>query len=165
MDSHYKNIADTLPHSMASPKDDKGYPTLQEAVDYINNIDFSTLREKLCSKDRLLCRTWSSVEAEVGIQYYKNFLFLNKKYLSKFPVLPPMLEVDEIWHHHILNTRQYIKDCKGIFGYYFHHYPYFGTRNQTDKENLDIAFEVIQKLHEDEFGSKMFHIWSDEFEL
>jgi len=76
-----------------------------------------------------------------------------------------MLEVDEIWHHHILDTRQYVKDCDCIFGYYFHHYPYFGTRSNTDKANLDLAFEMTQTLHEIEFGSKMLAIWSDQIEL
>lgn len=75
-----------------------------------------------------------------------------------------MLEVDEIWHHHILATRQYMKDCLGIFGYYFHHYPCFGTRSQGDKSNLGTAFEVTQRLHEIEFGSKMLDIWGHEIE-
>ncbi|MFS2161666.1 hypothetical protein ACCD10_30635 [Pseudomonas sp. Pseusp122] len=162
---NYKDIAKTLPHDMNAFQKDAAYPTLEEAVAHINNIDFSLIQKKLCSKDKLLCRTWSSVEAEIGIQYYKNFLFLNKKYLGEFPVLPPMLEVDEVWHHHILDTRQYMKDCENIFGYYFHHYPYFGTRNLSDKENLDIAFELVQNLHEIEFGSKMLDIWSSEFEI
>lgn len=162
---YYQDIVKTLPHDMNVFQKDTAYPTLEDAVAHINNIDFSLIHKKLCSKDKLLCRTWSSVEAEVGIQYYKNFLFLNKKYLSEFPVLPPMLEVDEVWHHHILDTRQYMKDCEKIFGYYFHHYPYFGTRNSSDKENLDVAFELIQNLHEIEFGSKMLDIWSSELEI
>ena len=150
---------------MKPPTGNINHPTLEEAVNHINNIDFSSIIEKLCSADRLLCRKWSLVEAEVAIQYYKNFLFLNKKYLDEFPVIPPMLEVDEIWHHHILDTRRYINDCNQIFGYYFHHFPYFGTRDHSDKENLDTAFQLTQTLHEAEFGSKMLSIWSHEREL
>ena len=165
MNNQYKNIAKTLPHSMEPLTNDANHPTLEEAVNYINNIDFSSIAEKLCSADPLLCRKWSPAEAEVALQYYKNFLFLNKKYLDEFPIIPPMLEVDEIWHHHILDTRQYINDCNQIFGYYFHHHPYFGTRNHADTANLDTAFQLTQKLHESEFGSKMLNIWSAEREL
>ena len=136
-------------------------PSLDDAVRYINAMDFSQIQRKLCSDDELLCRIWTATEAEIAIQYYKNFLYLNKKYLDAFPVLPPMLEVDEVWHHHILDTRRYIKDCDQVFGHYFHHYPYFGTRGEKDLRNLDIAFEVLQSLYEKEFGSRMLPIWED----
>lgn len=123
-------------------------------------MDFSLIKKKITTPDPLLCRTWSKIEAEIGIQYYKNFLFLNKKYLPSHPVIPPLLEVDEIWHHHILDTRQYHADSMAIFGYYFHHYPYFGARGDEDLQNLGIAFEESQKLYELEFGSRMISIWS-----
>lgn len=45
------------------------------------------------------------------------------------------------------------------------HYPYFGTRDQSNKDNLGTAFEVTQKLHEIEFGNKLLAIWSDKLEL
>ena len=165
MDNNYESIKHSLAHSTSTPAIRRREPTLDQAVHHINNIDFSPILKKICSKDALTCRVWSTTEAEVAIQYYKNFLYLNKKYLAQFPILPPMLEVDEIWHHHILDTRQYIKDCNHIFGYYFHHYPYFGTRSNQDKDNLDTAFHVTQTLHEKEFGSKMLAIWSNSNEL
>ncbi|WP_122388234.1 glycine-rich domain-containing protein, partial [Pseudomonas savastanoi] len=99
------------------------------------------------------------LEAEIGIQYYRNLLYINKKYQRKYNVLPPLLEVDEIWHHHILDTRAYITDCEHIFGYYFHHYPYFGTRGEKDKKNLRIAFKLVQDLYKEEFGYYMTNIW------
>jgi hypothetical protein len=50
-------------------------------------------------------------------------------------------------------------DSMAIFGYYFHHYPYFGTRGNDDLNNLKAAFEESQKLHELEFGSRMISVW------
>lgn len=134
-------------------------PTLSEAVSYIDRMDFELIKCKLMSGDKLVSREWTLLEAEIAIQYYKNFLFLNKKYAGEFPVLPPLLEVDEVWHHHIMDTRQYEKDCERIFGYFFHHYPYFGTRSEEDNLNLQAAFELVQKLHEAEFGKKMVSVW------
>lgn len=158
MSQTYQDIVKTLPHSMILPH--HTMPSLEDAVAHINNMDFSLIKKKITTPDPLLCRTWSIVEAEIGIQYYKNFLFLNKKYLPSHPVIPPLLEVDEIWHHHILDTRQYYADSMAIFGYYFHHYPYFGARGDEDLQNLGIAFEESQKLYELEFGSRMISIWS-----
>ncbi|PAB25835.1 hypothetical protein CCZ00_24955, partial [Pseudomonas savastanoi pv. fraxini] len=55
--------------------------------------------------------------------------------------------------------RAYITDCEHIFGYYFHHYPYFGTRGENDKKNLRIAFKLVQDLYKEEFGYYMTNIW------
>jgi hypothetical protein len=44
----------------------------------------------------------------------------------------------------------YHKDCDNIFGYYLHHFPYFGVRSKEDAKNLQSAFEetqVLYKLH------------------
>ncbi|MGH8601356.1 MAG: glycine-rich domain-containing protein [Gammaproteobacteria bacterium] len=158
---NYGSILSTLPHSMQADLKAEDTPSLGDAVKYIDSIDFSEIERKLHGYDPLLCRRWSRDETEIGIQYYKNFLYLNKKYQDKFPVIPPMLEVDEIWHHHILDTRKYMTDCQNIFGYYFHHYPYFGARGNSDKNNLDASFAVAQLLHEHEFGCEMIAIWDN----
>ncbi len=159
MKNKYNDIVKTLPHSMDVKLDASLLPTLSEAVSYIDRMDFELIKCKLMSGDKLVSREWTLLEAEIAIQYYKNFLFLNKKYAGEFPVLPPLLEVDEVWHHHIMDTRQYEKDCERIFGYFFHHYPYFGTRSEEDNLNLQAAFELVQKLHEAEFGKKMVSVW------
>jgi hypothetical protein len=154
-----EEIAFTLPHSMRKPIIENE-PTLEEAVKHINAIDFSLIKNKLMAKDPCISRVWCEDELDVAVQYYKNFLFLNKKYIEEVPVIVPSVEVDEIWHHHILDTRSYIKDCAAIFGCYFHHYPYFGMRSEVDYKNLGDAFEVTQKIHELEFGERMRRIWA-----
>lgn len=159
MNRNYRSIEKTLPHVMRPPVQGLKVPSLEEAVKYIDSMDFSLIKRKLMSSDRLLCRQWTSVEVDIAVQYYKNFLFLNKKYIQRYSVLPPLLEVDEVWHHHIMDTRQYAIDCEGIFGYFFHHYPYFGTRSKEDEENLQVAFDVVQELHAREFGRKMIAVW------
>ncbi|WP_230086411.1 glycine-rich domain-containing protein [Halomonas sp. 328] len=135
-------------------------PTLEEAVKHIDDMDFSLIKGKLKKEDPSVSRVWGEDELDVAVQYYKNFLYLNKKYIDEVPVIVPSIEVDEIWHHHILDTRSYIKDCASIFGYYFHHYPYFGMRSEVDYKNLGEAYEVTQMLHELEFGERMKRIWA-----
>ncbi|WP_158308693.1 glycine-rich domain-containing protein [Bordetella avium] len=89
----------------------------------------------------------------------KNFLYLSKKYHHRDRRLVPSMEIDEIWHHHILDTKSYFFDSEKIFGTYFHHDPYFGTRGEADQQNLNDAFAFTQKLHVLEFGYRIPAIW------
>ncbi|GKW25098.1 hypothetical protein PEC311524_26920 [Pectobacterium carotovorum subsp. carotovorum] len=152
------NIVKTLPHSMNVNLTGKE-PSLEDAVNYIDSIDFSALKNKLSRNDPLISRVWSDKELIMAEQYYKNFLYLNKKYNKEVKVIVPSIAIDEFWHHHILDTRKYIYDCDNIFGYYFHHYPYFGMRGDDDYKNLKIAFELTQEIYESEFGEKIVDIW------
>ncbi|MBS4430554.1 glycine-rich domain-containing protein-like [Pectobacterium punjabense] len=152
------NIVKTLPHSMNVNLTGQE-PSLEDAVNYIDSIDFSALKNKLSRNDPLISRVWSNKELIMTEQYYKNFLYLNKKYNKEVKVIVPSIAIDEFWHHHILDTRSYIYDCDNIFGYYFHHYPYFGMRGNDDYKNLKIAFELTQEIYELEFGEKIVDIW------
>ncbi|ANJ96313.1 hypothetical protein ADP72_14110 [Serratia plymuthica] len=134
-------------------------PSLDDAVKHIDSMDFSMLKFKLTQVDPLVSRVWSSDEFCLTEQYYKNFLYLNKKYGREVKVIVPSLAIDEFWHHHILDTRSYITDCNHIFGYYFHHYPYFGMRSDEDYKNLNEAFEITQIIYEEEFGERIQRVW------
>lgn len=41
----------------------------------------------------------------------------------------------------------------------WHHCPYFGGRSEEDGINLRVAFDVVQTMHEIEFGRKMVSVW------
>src|SRR2546425_280636 len=101
--------------------------SLDDAKAYINNICFNKIIDKLTRSDtkvtNILC-IWSKSKAERAVQDYKNFLFLKRKYNESYPNLPPTADIDEIWHQHILDTKQYHQDCQAIFAGYLHHDPY-----------------------------------------
>jgi len=122
-----------------------------EAKRYIASIDFSMLIYKLSLPDANIARVWSPEMAHIAVDYYRNFLWLLRKH-GKNEVLAPSSEVDEIWHHHILDTYKYHEDCHAIFGTYLHHYPYFGMRGTTDAGALEDAFTRTQRRHYEEFG-------------
>ena len=69
--------------------------------------------------------SWSEFRIKSAVKEYLQFLFLIKKHLGdkKHPIVPTK-DADQIWHHHILDTRKYQKDCKNFFGRMIHHYPY-----------------------------------------
>ena len=82
--------------------------------------------------------------------YYKMFLYLTVKYPTKNIV--PTKHVDEMWHAHILDTAKYASDCQNVFGYFLHHFPYFGMRGDEDQTNLKESFDETVELHMTEFG-------------
>lgn len=128
-------------------------PSLDEARAYIDSIDFSMVINKIVKT-----KGWKKADVLKICEYYKHFLFLNKKYSGENEALPPSLEIDEFWHTHILDTKKYHKDCEKIFGHYMHHYPYFGIDGETTTRDLDNAFEKTQELHYKEYGDYIYNI-------
>lgn len=131
----------------------------ESAACYIDKMDFSKIKSKITQKDPCIAHLWTLEETDKAILYYKHFLLIHKKYVEQYRYIPPSIEIDEIWHHHILDTMQYHKDCINIFGCYFHHFPYFGRRGKEDKKNLVAAFNITQFLHHKEFGDYIYQIY------
>ena len=124
-------------------------------------------REALASLDVLpLCEIltreqpdgpgWDEDRSNLAVGEYKRFLYLNAVYPDHRIV--PNRMVDEVWHAHILDTRKYAADCDAVFGYFLHHFPYFGRRGDAAKR--DQAFELTQKLYEREFGPQSTKVGS-----
>ena len=85
-------------------------------------------------------------------------MYLLYKYHNTEYQIVPSIEVDEIWHHHILDTRKYSEDCKKIYGFFMHHFSYFGRWNKKDQRELEKAFAITQKLYFEEFGEYMYEV-------
>lgn len=130
---------------------------LAEKKAYIWNMDFSQMLEKLINTKfpHPYAYLWEKDAATKAIEKYRKFLFIQAKYRHDFEYIPPTLELDEIWHNHILETKRYHKDCDILFGEYFHHYPYFGLDNPekpgADFKTLGNALAITSKLFLIEF--------------
>ena len=127
--------------------------SLEEAKAYIYAIDFSQVIDRMVKKDK-----WKRSEALKACEFYKNYLFLVKKYNDIGVGIPPSDDVDEFWHNHILDTQKYIHDCDVIFGRYLQHYPYFGIDEKSNMQDLNRAFEKMQQLHKKEFGDYVYRV-------
>ncbi len=114
-------------------------------IDLLNRLDLSPIKAKLIHS-----KGWSIDYANEVEKWYKRFLLLCYKY-SEDPVVVNNA-IDEFWHNHILDTRKYMEDCNNIFGYYIHHFPYFGMRGEQDAKDLENAFEETNRLYLSEFG-------------
>jgi hypothetical protein len=112
-------------------------------MDDLLQLDLSMIKLKLQDKDE--GESWSQEYCnEVEIEY-KRFLALKRKYPENEIV--PNAAIDKFWHQHILDTAKYADDCQNYFGYFLHHYPYFGMNGSEDVQNLIEAFEETKKLY------------------
>jgi hypothetical protein len=101
---------------------------LEAVRDYINNMDFTTLKQKLTLPPSWGGQSWTPERAAVAEAKYKKWLFLQRKYENvTLSPGPPGREVDIVWHYHILDTEVYIRNTAQIFGRYLHHPPDFGS--------------------------------------
>lgn len=90
----------------------------QTSLDVLNAINLQVPCKKVLHSNP----HWSGAHVKAAVKAYKHFLFVAKTYRGRFPVVPH-LSVDEIWHQHILCTKNYMDFCDAYFGYYFHHDP------------------------------------------
>lgn len=64
---------------------------------------------------------WSAERLERAESDYRTYLLKCKVNPGKNV---PTKDVDEVFHAHILHTKQYHGDCSNYFGYYLHHEPF-----------------------------------------
>ncbi len=129
----------------------KGVKTWVTDDETINSLDLEPIKYKLITEDNINGLTLEIVD-EIG-EKYRAFLYLSKKYPNKNIV--PSKEVDMFWHAHILDTYKYQQDCQEIFGKFFHHYPYFGMKDDKDEQNLEDSFNETLDLYRKEFPSNI----------
>jgi hypothetical protein len=121
---------------------------------FISRYNFSSLERKLIKKG------WLIREARETLEQYKKYMLLKKKYFHQYQ-LPPSIEIDEVWHIHILDTQEYFNFCFGLFGFYLHHCPEIKTsagQELTKDEVLILYREHTQKLYLEEFGEPIFTV-------
>ena len=100
---------------------------------------------------------WSFSRAVKASEEYRKYLALCLKYPDA--AIVPSTVVDDFWHLHILDTAKYMQDCEHCFGYFLHHFPYFGMRGDQDASNLQTAWEQTLVLYEKNFGAPPKNLW------
>jgi len=125
--------------------------TVIEVVAAIQMLDLDPIKLKLMDPEE--GQGWSREYVDRMEVAYKRFLTL----LVKFPdeTIAPTKDVDKFWHGHILDTLKYAEDCQKVFGYFLHHFPYFGMRGEEDAANLRAAAERMHAIYKQEFGEAL----------
>ena len=76
---------------------------------------------------------------------YRRYLALSK--IESETALIPTLDADEVWHAHILHTKQYRDDCNSFFGYFLDHAPF-------NRSNEKFPISHTAKLYLEVFGDE-----------
>lgn len=111
-------------------------------------MDFTMVKLKIQDAEEGL--GWTAEKCNEAEIAYKRFMGLKRTYPDKDIV--PHKMVDVFWHQHILDTQKYAEDCQNIFGYFMHHFPYFGMKDEQDMQNLIDAFEETKELYNRHFN-------------
>ena len=114
-------------------------------------LDLEPICVKLC--DEHGGHKWTVEKALLGVEEYKKFLYLT---VSRSETIVPTEFVDEVWHTHILDTMKYAEDCNKAFGFFLHHFPYFGIRSAADQALLQRTFKETAWIYQQEFGTSYF---------
>src|SRR6266581_4275343 len=120
----------------------------EQVIAAIQALDLDPIKFKLMDPEE--GQGWSREYVNQMAIAYKRFLTLSVKYPEE--TIAPSKDVDKFWHGHILDTMKYAEDCQNVFGYFLHHFPYFGMRGEEDAANLAEAGRTTQRLYEQEFG-------------
>jgi hypothetical protein len=121
---------------------------VEQTVAAIQALDLDPIKFKLMDPEE--GQGWSREYVDQMAIEYKRFLTLSVKYPEE--TIAPSKDVDKFWHGHILDTMKYAEDCQNVFGYFLHHFPYFGMRGEEDAANLAEAGRTTNRLYEEEFG-------------
>lgn len=118
-------------------------------------LDLSNVRMKLADPEE--GKGLSEAQLDVMEHEYRKFLALHMAF-PEMEVVPCEL-VDEMWHHHILDTIAYRKDCDRLFGKFLDHFPYFGLRGPDDARALESAYDRTLDVYTQAFGEPPTDTW------
>src|SRR5689334_22132496 len=124
---------------------------IEEIVAAIEALDLDPIKFKLM--DQKEGQGWSREYVDQMEVAYKRFLTLVIKYPEQS--IAPTKDIDTFWHGHILDTMKYAEDCQQVFGYFLHHFPYFGLRGAADAAALAQASRAMHAVYQREFGESM----------
>lgn len=118
-------------------------------------LDMSMLVRKLAESPE--GPRWSVEHCEVVRIEYMRFLALTVAFPEA--AIVPSTVVDEFWHQHILDTKAYASDCQEAFGFFLHHYPYFGMNGPDDANRVRSAYVETLEAYTDLFGAPTKSVW------
>jgi hypothetical protein len=94
---------------------------------------------------------WTDETAQLASRRYRDFLYVcwftlsNLKRGASISIAQVSLLADQVWHHHILFTAKYQRDCHDIFGTYLNHEALPPTLPHSEIERLqDTARRYFQ---------------------
>jgi len=118
----------------------------QGGLEAIERLDLSKVRVRVMKE-----QNWSEDKSNTVLREYRRFWALRFKHPGQW--LVPSPDVDEIWHAHILHTREYTRDCESVFGPdgYLHHEPSYGEEQRHEDRT---AYRKLLNNYVQDFGEQ-----------
>jgi hypothetical protein len=114
----------------------------------IAGLDLEPIKRKLMRGKP--AAAWPRERVDAAEMEYRRFLFLVKLFPNELAA--PSMDVDRFWHHHIIDTANYARDCEAIFGYFLHRYPYLGLGGEEESGVRLQAGARMRELYREVFG-------------
>lgn len=97
---------------------------------------------------------WSKEFTLRVIEEYKKFV-----YLSRIQPVAPSYEIDQVWHTHLLFTKDYKKMCDEVLGVLLHHNPIEKKEVRTTGKD---QYQETKRLYKEIFNATPpADIWTD----
>lgn len=97
-------------------------PKTQVRVDSFLSLDLECVRARVQDVNP----NWTQEQLETAVHDYRYYLALCSRMWGN--PLVPSVDVDEVWHSHILFLEKYLDDCQALFGKTLFHVPFFGLQ-------------------------------------
>ena len=129
---------------------------MSEGYDAVNNweiwaeiekLDFTDIKARYKSKKNFFWKLFYNAD-KIEIEY-RQFLYLICTNPVKM-IIPWSKNLDEFWHEHILDTKNYEACCYLIFGKYIHHVPGI----PKDLQQHTKAYDKTKNLYKKVFSKK-----------
>jgi hypothetical protein len=97
---------------------------------------------------------WDQEYAEQVVGEYRRYMALAALYPGESHAPSPL--VDEVWHAHLMFTRDYRDFCYLLTSEFIDHCP---GRGGEDVERLNVAYDTTLARYREQFGEPPTNIW------
>ena len=116
----------------------------------LKQLDLGAIAYKLMHPEQ--GKGWTKKQATRALLRYMMFLFLLHLYPNQNII--PTVEIDQVWHHHILSdVDKYIQDCEMLFGRLLNHASY--PQSEDDINTWQASFSQTQELFQQHFDLQL----------
>jgi hypothetical protein len=108
-------------------------PADQGLWNKVNSINLSLVEDRLRHR-----YGWDEKRIREAVKGYREFLYVAGR--DSRNGISPTLDIDEVWHQHMLHANKYEQDCKKALGQFLHHFPFpesFRRKLANEKGNAD----------------------------
>ena len=138
-------------------------------INDIENYSFDFLKSRFLKKFNDLDEYQYLLIEECLKDYYIAYYLINNNLVNVDikSISPPNDIVDELWHLHIIYTKDYFEFCENNFNHYLHHHPLNDNdiNDNDDSNEMFLLGSFIKKYRNYKLKDLNFYKSNDKFSL